>query len=153
MHNEVIWTSSEKSDWATPQDFFNALDAEFHFTLDPCASPENAKCERFYTPAEDGLIQDWAGETCFVNPPYGRRDTRMWVRKCCEEAQKPGTTVVMLIPARTDTQWFHDLLYGKPGVEIRFVRGRLHFGGSADPAPFPSMVVVMRSPEMKGREA
>jgi len=132
--------SSKTDEWETPQDFFDALDAEFHFTLDPCATPENAKCKKYYTKAEDGLKQDWQGETVFCNPPYGRA-IKDWVKKCYEESQKPNTTVVMLIPARTDTSYFHEYIYGK-AKEIRFIRGRLKFGKAKHPAPFPSMVVV-----------
>lgn len=132
--------SSKTDEWETPQDFFDALDAEFHFTLDPCATPENAKCKKYYTKAEDGLRQDWQGETVFCNPPYGRA-IKDWVKKCYEESQKPNTTVVMLIPARTDTSYFHEYIYGK-AKEIRFIRGRLKFGKAKHPAPFPSMVVV-----------
>lgn len=138
--------SSAKMDWETPQDFFDALDDEFHFTLDPCADASNHKCDVFYTVKEDGLVQDWKGQTVFCNPPYGR-DIKQWVRKCSEESKKPNTTVVMLIPARTDTAYFHDYIYRKPDVEIRFVRGRLKFGDSKDSAPFPSMVVVFRGRE------
>ena len=132
---------SSKTDlWGTPQDLFDKLDAEFHFDLDVCAMPENAKCERYYTPEQDGLAQEWTG-TCWCNPPYGRQIGK-WVKK----AYECGTTVVMLVPARTDTKWFHDYIYGK--AEVRFLQGRLHFvsaGGAAmDRAPFPSMVVVFR---------
>lgn len=116
------------------------MDKEFNFTLDPCATAENAKCEKYYTMHENGLLQDWQGETIFCNPPYGRA-IRDWVKKCYEESQKPNTTVVMLIPARTDTTYFHDYIYHK-AKEVRFVRGRLKFGGSKNSAPFPSMVVV-----------
>lgn len=132
--------SSKTDEWETPQDFFDALDAEFHFTLDPCATPENAKCKKYFTKAEDGLRQDWQGETVFCNPPYGRA-IKDWVKKCYEESRKPNTTVVMLIPARTDTSYFHEYIYGK-AKEIRFIRGRLKFGKAKHPAPFPSMVVV-----------
>ena len=131
--------SSTTDLWATPQDFFDKLDDEFHFNLDPCALPENAKCEKFFTPDDDGLKQDWGGQIVFCNPPYGR-EIAAWVRKCYEESRKPNTKVVMLIPARTDTSYFHDYIYGK--AELRFVRGRLKFGGSNQGAPFPSMVVV-----------
>ena len=132
---------SSKTDlWSTPQDFYDNLNREFNFTLDPCATPENAKCEKFYTVREDGLMQDWQGETVFCNPPYGRA-IKDWVKKCAAESKKPGTTVVMLIPARTDTSYFHDYIY-KKAKEIRFVRGRLKFGCSENSAPFPSMVVI-----------
>lgn len=138
--NTAIMFSSETDQWATPQDFFDELNAEFHFTLDPCATRENAKCARFFTVEDDGLKQDWQGETVFCNPPYGR-EIGKWVKKCYEESKKPGTTVVMLIPARTDTSYFHDYIYGK-AREVRFIRGRLKFGDSQNSAPFPSMVVV-----------
>ena len=132
--------SSIRMDWATPQTFFDALDAEFQFTLDPCASVENAKCKKFYTVAENGLAQDWSGETVFCNPPYGRA-IYDWVFKCWRESRKPCTTVVMLIPSRTDTRYFHEFIY-KKAREIRFIRGRLRFGNGTNPAPFPSMVIV-----------
>ena len=139
--NSVLF-SSENEVWATPQDFFDKLNDEFGFNLDPCAIPENAKCERFFTPEMDGLKQNWGGAKVFCNPPYGRK-IGAWVQKCYEESQKPDTTVVLLIPARTDTAYFHDYIYHK-AKEIRFVRGRLKFGGAKCGAPFPSMVVVYR---------
>ena len=131
--------SSNTDLWATPQAFYDALDAEFHFQLDPCATLQNAKCARYFTAEQDGLKQDWGGVRTFCNPPYGRELPR-WVRKAYEESRKPNTLVVMLIPARTDTSYFHDYIYGK--AEIRFIRGRLKFGNSRNGAPFPSMVVV-----------
>lgn len=132
--------SSTKEDWATPQDFFDKLDEEFHFDLDPCADAENAKCKEYFTKEENGLLKDWGGRRVFCNPPYGRTSTGEWIRKCYEEAKKPGTVVVALIPARTDTRFFHDYIYHK--AEIRFIKGRLKFGGCKDAAPFPSMVVI-----------
>ena len=140
--------SSKKLDWATPQDFFNKLDNEFHFTLDPCCTKQTAKCKKFFTPKENGLLQDWGGETVFVNPPYGRV-IKLWVRKCYEESLKPNTKVVLLIPARTDTSYFHDYLYGK--AELRFIRGRLKFHNTDSileeskwtGAPFPSMLAIL----------
>lgn len=131
--------SSNTNEWATPIKTFQKLDAEFHFNLDPCATHENHKCDKYYTIEEDGLQQDWGGQRVFCNPPYGRV-IGDWVRKCYEESQKPDTVVVMLIPARTDTAYFHDYIYHK-AKEIRFVRGRLHFN-EAGPAPFPSMIVI-----------
>jgi phage N-6-adenine-methyltransferase len=139
MNTEVMF-SSESSEWATPQEFYNELNKEFHFTLDPCATVENAKCDKFYTINEDGLKQDWGGETVFCNPPYGR-EIGKWVKKAYEESQK-GCTVVCLLPARTDTRWFHDYILGK--AEIRFIKGRLKFGGHKNAAPFPSMIVIYR---------
>ena len=134
--------SSTTDLWATPQDFFDKLNEEFHFTLDPCATPENAKCERYFTKEQDGLKQNWGGAKVFCNPPYGS-EIKKWVRKCYEESRKPNTVVVMLIPARTDTTYFHDYIYHK--AELRFVRGRLKFGDSKQGAPFPSMVVAFKN--------
>ena len=102
--------SSKRHDWETPQQFFDKLDREFNFTLDPCCTPETAKCSKYYTPKENGLLQDWDGETVFCNPPYGR-DLKNWIEKCYFESHKPNTTVVMLIPARTDTIAFHKYIY------------------------------------------
>ena len=138
--NTAVMFSSKTDEWSTPQDFFNELNKEFNFTLDPCATPENAKCEKYYTKEDDGLKQDWSGETVFCNPPYGRV-IKDWVKKCYEESKKPNTTVVMLMPARTDTSYFHDYIYHK-AKEIRFIRGRLKFGNAKNSAPFPSMVVI-----------
>ena len=130
--------SSNTNEWATPAAFFAELDAEFHFDLDPCATPGNAKCADFYTIETDGLTQNWGGRRVFCNPPYGREIGR-WVRKCYEESSR-AELVVLLIPARTDTAYFHDYIYHK-AREVRFIRGRLHFN-EAGPAPFPSMVVI-----------
>ena len=132
--------SSETAEWATPQAFYDELNREFGFTLDPCATPQNAKCAKFYTKEQDGLAQSWQGERVFCNPPYGR-DLRKWVEKAHREAMG-GALIVMLIPARTDTAYFHDYIYGKH--EIRFIRGRLHFNESKAGAPFPTMVVIFR---------
>ena len=141
--------SSKNMNWCTPQDFFDKLDAEFRFALDAAATDKTAKCQRYYTPETDGLSQPWdAGGAVFCNPPYGR-EIKKWVKKAYEEAEK-GTTIVLLLPARTDTSWFHDYLYGK--AEIRFLRGRLRFtdadGRAMHPAPFPSMVAVYNLPGM-----
>lgn len=134
-----VMFSSQRSDWETPQDLFDMLNAKFNFTLDPCANAENAKCQKYFTKEQDGLKQDWQGETVFCNPPYGR-EIKMWVSKAYQESLKPDTIVVMLLPSRTDTTWFHDYIlpYGK----IDFIKGRLKFGDSKNYAPFPSMIVV-----------
>ena len=133
--------SSKDMTWTTPQDFYDELNKEFNFTLDPCASVKNTKCVYFYTEEDDGLSKDWEGKTVFCNPPYGRA-IKDWVKKCSDESKKPHTTVVMLIPARTDTRYFHDYIYQKENVEIRFIKGRLKFGEATNSAPFPSMVVI-----------
>jgi len=137
--------SSASEEWPTPQSFFAALDREFNFTLDPCATTENAKCPVYFTKAVDGLAQDWGRHTVFCNPPYGR-SMQMWTRKCYE-ASRQGALVVLLAHSRTDTRWFHDWVYGKAS-EIRFVRGRLKFGQSTTSAPFPSLVAVFRPPRV-----
>ena len=118
--------SSKSELWETPQDLFDKLDQEFGFSLDVCATQENAKCQKFYTPEQDGLKMPWEG-TVWCNPPYGRQ-VGQWVRRALFAAVA-GNTVVMLLPARTDTAWFHDYIYKRNGVEIRFLRGRLRFGG------------------------
>lgn len=128
--------SSATDEWKTPQDLYNRLDAIYHFELDAAATEENAKCRKYYAKEDNGLIQPWNG-VVWCNPPYGREIPK-WVRKGYEEAQKPGTTVVMLLPARTDTAWFHD--YCKKG-DVTFLRGRLKFSGNKWNAPFPSMIV------------
>ena len=144
--NTDLMFSSEKMDWTTPQDFYEKLNQEFHFTLDQAASAENAKCSNYYTEADDGLSKDWSDNVVFCNPPYGRQLPK-WIEKCYYESQKPNTTVVMLIPARTDTKAFHTYIYHK--AEIRFIKGRLKFGDGKNSAPFPSMVVIMRGDDTR----
>lgn len=133
--------SSSTDLWATPQDFFDRLNAEFDFDIDVCASPNNAKCDTYFTKEQDGLSQSWRDATCWCNPPYGR-EVGKWVQKAYISSKNEGSTVVMLLPARTDTKWFHEYIYNQS--EIRFIKGRLKFGGSTNSAPFPSMVVVFR---------
>lgn len=136
---------SSKSDlWSTPTWLFKELDTEFGFTVDVCATAENAKCTRYFTPQTDGLKQDWQG-VCWMNPPYGRQ-IQHWVRKAYFSCLA-GATVVCLLPARTDTAWWHT--YVKQASEIRFLRGRLKFGNSRHSAPFPSAVVVFRQPRQQ----
>lgn len=134
--NKILF-SSNKENWETPQWLFNKLDQEFKFTIDVCADITNNKCNRYYTEIDNGLIQDWAGETVWCNPPYGRK-IGDWVKK----AAKSQATVVMLLPARTDTRWFHEYIYNK--AEVRFIKGRLKFGTSLNSAPFPSMIAIFR---------
>ena len=130
--------SSATNEWATPQYVFDKLNDEFNFTLDPCATKENAKTEKFFTIDDDGLAQVWRGTT-FMNPPYGR-EIRRWVQKAYEESLK-GTVVVCLIPARTDTTYWHDYIFNN-AYEIRFIKGRIKFGDSKQGAPFPSAIVI-----------
>ena len=140
MLNRCLF-SSATGEWETPQDVFDALNEEFGpFDLDPCATPENAKCPNYYTKEQNGLAQPWWGKV-FVNPPYGR-DIKRWVRRCWATAGLSSELVVALIPSRTDTAWWHDFVM-KAG-EIRFIRGRLKFGGAEHGAPFPSCIVVWR---------
>ena len=126
--------TSLSAEWATPQRLFDQLDAEFHFTLDPCCTKENAKCEKYYTAGQDGLSQSWDGERVFMNPPYGRQ-IKAWIKK----AYETNATVVCLVPSRTDTAWWHD--YCMKG-EVRFIRGRLYFNDGDGRAPFPSVIVI-----------
>lgn len=150
--NRVLYSSS-KMNWRTPEFLFQALNQEYHFVLDAAADPENKKCKKYYTETEDGLKQSWdVGGAVFCNPPYGRKIWK-WVKKAYEESQRCKNAIVLLIPARTDTTYFHEYVYGKS--EIRFIRGRLRFlderGKEQGPAPFPSMVVVYNG-ERKRRE-
>ena len=138
MDKVNVHFSSKTNEWYTPQDFFDELNKEFCFTLDPCATKENKKCENYFTIKENGLEQSWRNHVVFCNPPYGR-EIKKWVKKAHDE-WLDGTKIVMLIPARTDTSYFHDYIYGK--AKLRFIRGRLKFGGSKNSAPFPSMVAV-----------
>ena len=165
--NKELMFSSATDEWSTPQSFYDELNKEFKFTLDPCSTHENHKCDTYFTLEDDGLNKDWSGHTVFCNPPYsvaenpckknckkkkcvkrgyhiteyvpGQED---WIEKCHKENKNNNVKVVMLIPSRTDTIAFHKYIYKKPNVEIIFVKGRLKFGGSKDSAPFPSMVVV-----------
>lgn len=131
--------SSNTCEWETPQDIFDKLSEEFGgFDLDVCATPENAKCPRFYTKEQDGLSQEWSGK-CWMNPPYGREISK-WVEKA---AQSKADLVVCLLPARTDTKWFHNWCI--PKGEVRFLPGRLKFGCSKNSAPFPSMIVIFNN--------
>ena len=142
MNTDVMF-SSATDNWSTPQDFFDKLNDEFHFTLDVCADENNHKCEHYYTKEIDGLSRPWVG-TVWCNPPYGRKIGE-WVRCAYLSSNIGSATVVMLLPARTDTRWFHDYIYNKSNTEIRFIKGRLKFGGCKNSAPFPSMVVIFRS--------
>lgn len=139
--------TSNTVEWATPQAFFDAQNAVHQFELDVCATDENAKCERYYTKADDGLAQSWAGKRCWMNPPYGRV-IGDWMRKAYEESQR-GALVVCLVPARTDTAWWHD--YAAKG-DVTFIRGRLKFGDGKNSAPFPSALVVLKPQNARMRD-
>jgi phage N-6-adenine-methyltransferase len=135
---------STTAEWGTPRELFDRLNHEFGFDVDVCALPENAKVDRFFTPDDDGLAQEWRG-VCWCNPPYGR-GVGVWLRKAYQSALR-GATVVVLIPARTDTRWWHEWVEGK--ATVRFLQGRLRFEGGAkysvrEAAPFPSAILVYR---------
>ena len=139
MINSALF-SSKSDEWATPQYVFDELNREFNFTLDPCANINNHKCEKYYTIEQNGVLQNWSNERVFCNPPYS--DISNWVEKAYYESINNNALVVLLIPARTDTRYFHNFIYNK--AEVRFIKGRLKFGDSANSAPFPSMVVIFR---------
>jgi phage N-6-adenine-methyltransferase len=130
--------SSETDLWATPQDFFDKQNAIYNFTLDVCATDDNAKCKKYFTKNDNGLNKEWHG-VCWMNPPYGR-EIKQWMHKAYKESLK-GVTVVCLVPARTDTVWWHD--YAMKG-NIEFIKGRLKFGNAKNSAPFPSALVVFK---------
>lgn len=136
--------SSATDEWPTPQPVFDSLNREFAFTLDPCATPQNAKCPRYFTRADDGLKQDWSQHIVFMNPPYGRV-IGSWVEKAYRSAQQ-GAIVVCLLPARTDTRWWHGFVMRG---EVRLLRGRIRFEGGKAGAPFPSAIVVFRPPQFR----
>jgi len=149
LNNELMF-SSKSDEWETPDDLFFKLDSVFNFTLDPCATADNHKCNKYYTVDDDGLSKSWEGETVFVNPPYGN-SIKHWVKKCYDESKR--ATIVMLIPARTDTSYQHNYIFNGAKA-IVFIRGRLKFINRLLPsyredknfkttaAPFPSQLVV-----------
>ena len=135
--------SSKSNEWSTPQKFYDKLNNSFGpFTLDPCSDGQNNKTDNYFTKEQNGLSQDWSGNKVFMNPPYGR-EIKDWLKKAYEEGQKPNTTVVCLIPARTDTKYWHN--YVMKAQAVYFVKGRLKFGDSNHSAPFPSAVIVFTS--------
>ena len=139
MNRDAMF-SSASCEWETPKEFFDRQDAVYHFDLDVCATPGNAKCARYYTEEQDGLVQPWTGR-CWMNPPYGRTIGK-WVQKAYESVRgEDADLVVCLLPARTDTAWWHD--YCMKG-EVQFIRGRLKFGNARNAAPFPSALVIFR---------
>ena len=137
--------TSQRIDWETPPKLFEALKARFPFTLDAAASSTNAKCPRYFTEAGNGLEQPWreldgSPAVVWCNPPYGRVIAD-WMKKARREAEA-GSTVVLLVPARTDTKWFHDEVLACPQASVEFLRGRVTFVGAKAPAPFPCMLVI-----------
>lgn len=134
--NNVLF-KSDKEDWETPKYLFDELNKEFNFTVDVASSDYNYKCEKHYTKKEDGLQQNWDNDIVWCNPPYGRQ-----IEKWVEKAFTSNALTVMLLPARTDTKWFHKYIYNQDCVNIRFIKGRLKFGNAKNSAPFPSMIAI-----------
>lgn len=137
FNKNVLW-SNRSDDWGTPQDVFDTLNRELGpFTLDVCASEENKKVDAFFSIKDNGLLQDWGGNICWMNPPYSK--VAKWINKAYRESRKPRTRVVCLVASRTDTRWFHDYCVD---ATVWFYKGRLRFEGAKNQAPFPSMIVI-----------
>ena len=145
MNNEAMFSSGTEH-WSTPIELFDELNLEHKFTVDVCADTTNYKVKRYFNKKTDGLAQSWDGEVAWCNPPYGK-EIKLWIEKAYESTKTVGcnTTVVMLLPARTDTRWFHEFIYNNPLCSVKFIKGRLKFSGSKNSAPFPSMVVTFKS--------
>lgn len=140
--NKDLMFSSKKMDWETPQDFFDKLNKKFKFDLDACASDENHKLDNYFTELDNSLEQEWGGNV-FINPPYGRAMHNFVEKAYQEHLRDVDRFIVMLIPARTDTTYWHNFIQDK--ATIKFLRGRLKFevdGVATDAAPFPSALVV-----------
>lgn len=145
-HDRKVLFSHKSDNWSTPQHIFDKLNLKYNFTLDPASDGTNNKCIKHYTEQQNGLAQDWSGETVFINPPYSQ--TYDWVKKAHDEVANGNTSVVMLLPARTDTKWFHEFCLDPVLVKsVSFIKGRLKFGGQKNSAPFPSMIVEFCSPK------
>lgn len=156
MMNKALFTSRNQ-EWETPQRLFDELNEEFNFTIDLAANSENHKVKRYYNLEHNSLQQYWSNERAFLNPPYGRQMGR-WIKKCAETQKYnkqlsipplaiDSPVIVALLPARTCTRWFHEYIYNKPNVTVRFLKGRLKFelgGETVGTAPFPSMVIIWR---------
>lgn len=150
--NSALMFSKASDEWGTPLDFFRSLDAEFEFDADMAASSLNNLKANYWgldhvlPERRNALVFRWPA-ICWLNPPYSR--CREFVAKAAEEASK-GSTVVCLVPSRTDTRWWHEYVWDREkhqpraGVEVRFVKGRLKFGGAENGAPFPSVVIIFR---------
>lgn len=141
--NTGVMFSTGTFHWSTPQNLFNSMHMVYDFTLDVCADTTNYKVKNYFNEHQNGLAQSWQGNTCWCNPPYGRNKILEWVKKASLEVSD-GCTIVMLLPARTDTKWFHDYIYTNPNCKITFLRGRLKFSNSKNSAPFPSMLVEFK---------
>lgn len=145
-HSMAVMASSNDMTWATPQEWFDYLDLEFKFTLDPCCVAATAKCDFFYTPAENGLAQAWTEQRVFMNPPYGEA-IYDWMQKAYRECRDNGALVVCFVPARVDTRWWHE--FAAKASDIRFPIGRVKFAGATAAAPFPVAIVIFR-PSVSG---
>jgi phage N-6-adenine-methyltransferase len=143
MALKKVLVSSKSVEWGTPQNFYDKLNQEFNFTLDPCATNENHKCKKYFTKEDDGLSKDWSKDVVFMNPPYSRATTKVWIEKAYQESIK-GAIVVCLIPANTSAIMWQEIIFPH-AAQIRFIRGRLHFEGNKDCAPFSSAVIVFNS--------
>jgi len=132
-----------KQDWITPDTLFQKLQDEFRFTLDLAANEQNTKCSKFYSEEENALSKHWSG-ICWLNPPYGKKDRKLsdWIYKAWTESQKPDCTVVMLIPARTNTNWWHN--YCMKSAEVRFIKGRPKFGDATHGLPQPLAIIIFK---------
>ena len=137
----AYYKGASTTEWRTPQELYERLDAIWHFTLDPAATDDNTLHWCYFTEASDGLIQDWGGHTVFLNPPYSRDVLQRWIRKAADEAKKPGTVVVCLLPAKTGPRYWQEIVIPEAAY-IYFIPGRLQFGGARGPAPFDSAIVV-----------
>lgn len=143
MDKNSVHYSSKSNEWGTPQELYDKLNNKYKFTLDPCCTKENSKCKKFYTKKDNGLSKSWKNEIVFMNPPYGR-DIKLWIEKAHYEYLFNNATVVCLIPARTDTSYWHEYIFPN-ATKIEFLRGRIKFeinGVAKHPAPFPSAIVV-----------
>ena len=130
---------ANKDKWETPDKIFSLLNEEFGFTLDPCCEIHTAKCDKYFTEAEDGLLQDWSGEVVFVNPPYSRGNIDKWMKKCYDESLK-GTIIVALIPVSSSAKWWHEYVWNKS--HIHYFKGRIRFVGAPFTAPFSSCLAI-----------
>lgn len=142
MNTEVMFSTGTYH-WSTPQNLFDSVNMEYNFTLDTCADTTNYKVKKYFNEKQNGLAKSWQGNVCWCNPPYGRNQIEHWVRKAFLEVSDE-CTIVMLLPARTDTIWFHEYIYRNPNCKITFLRGRLKFSGHKNSAPFPSMLVEFK---------
>ena len=133
--------SSKTDDWETPQYLFDRLNEIFTFNLDACADETNHKVPFYFTKEDDALCKSWGGYRTWCNPPYGRQ-IGQWVQKAAETVRDNHSVVVMLLPARTETKWYHEYIANNPRAHTVFIRGRLQFGKSKQNAPFGSMIVV-----------